>query len=261
VEDWVAELERGRFDAAWDLFLDRYRRLIFAAIRHYAQDYDDVMDVFARACEALRADNLRRIRTYTDQPQHRATFSTWLVTVVRHLTVDWFRHRDGRRRLSVVAEGLPPIRRRIFEHVFLDQRSHIEAYELIHAGEAPGLSFREFLSELRATYHAISAGRRGQILRDLAPLSAEVENLPADPTEPSATGAAEQSQIMERALNVLGPDDRMIVELFVLEELSAETVAKVLGLANAKAVYNRAYRALAVVREQLERAGVRREDL
>ena len=260
MEDWVAELERGRFDAAWDLFLDRYRRLIFAAIRHYAQDYDDVMDVFARACEALRADNLRRIRTYTDQPQHRATFSTWLVTVVRHLTVDWFRHRDGRRRLSVVAEGLPPIRRRIFELVFLDRRSHIEAYELIHTREA-ALTFREFLSELRATYHAISAGRRGQILRDLAPLSAEVENLPADPTEPSATGAAEQSQIMERALNVLGPDDRMIVELFVLEELSAETVAKVLGLANAKAVYNRAYRALAVVREQLERAGVRREDL
>ena len=35
--------------------------------------------------------------------------------------------------------------------------------------------------------------------------------------------------------------DRMILELFVLEELSAETVAKVLGLANAKAVYNRAY--------------------
>src|SRR5437667_354858 len=147
MEDWVAQLQQASPDAAWDLFLDRYRRLIFAAIRHYAQDYDDVMDVFARACEALRADNLRRIRTYTDQPQHRATFSTWLVTVVRHLTVDWFRHRDGRRRLSV------------------------------------------------------------------------------------------------------------------LEELSAETVAKVLGLANAKAVYNRAYRALAVVREQLERAGVRREDL
>src|SRR5207249_2059101 len=65
VEDWVAELERGRFDAAWDLFLDRYRRLIFAAIRHYAQDYDDVMDVFARACEALRADDLRRLRSWS----------------------------------------------------------------------------------------------------------------------------------------------------------------------------------------------------
>jgi len=261
VDDWVAELQEGRSDAAWDLFLDRHRRLIFAAIRHYAQDYDDVMDVFARACEALRADELRRLRSWVDQPEHRARFSTWLVTVVRHLTVDWFRHRDGRRRLSVVAEGLTPLRRRIFEHVFLDQRSHIEAYELIHSREAPALTFREFLSELRATYHAVSTGRRGQVLRDLAPASEAVESLPADPAGPSATGAAEQSQLMERALTMLVPDDRLIVELYVLEELPAETVAKVLGLANAKAVYNRAYRVLAVVREQLERAGVRREDL
>jgi len=145
--------------------------------------------------------------------------------------------------------------------VFLDQRSHIEAYELIHTREAPTLTFREFLSELRATYRLVSTGRRGQVLRDLAPASDAVENLPADPTGPSATGAAEQSQLMERALNVLDPDDRLIVELYVLEALPAETVAKILGLANAKAVYNRAYRALAVVRKQLERAGVRREDL
>ena len=50
MDAWVVELQRGRSDAAWDLLLDRYRRLIFAAIRHYAQDYDDVMDVFARVC-------------------------------------------------------------------------------------------------------------------------------------------------------------------------------------------------------------------
>jgi len=166
-----------------------------------------------------------------------------------------------RRRLSVVAEGLPPLRRRIFELVFLDRRSHIEAYELIHAGEAPTLTFREFLSELRATYHAVSTGRRGQVLRDLAPASEAVEDLPADPAGPSATGVAEQSRLLERALAMLTPDDRLIVELYVLEELPAETVAKVLGLANAKAVYNRSYRALSLVREQLERAGVRREDL
>jgi len=261
VDAWVVEFRRGKTDAAWDLFLDRYRRLIFAAIRHYAQDYDDVMDVFARTCEALRADELRRLRSWVEQSEHRARFSTWLVTVVRHVTVDWFRHRDGRRRLSAVAEGLPLLRRRIFEHVFLEQRSHIEAYELIHAREAPTLTFREFLSELRATYHAVSTGRRGQVLRDLAPASEVVENLPADPAGPTATGVAEQSQLMERALSMLSPDDRLIVELYILEELPAETVAQVLGLANAKAVYNRAYRALALLREQLERAGVRREDV
>src|SRR5438105_9159639 len=155
MEDWVVELQGGRPDAAWDRFLERYRRLIFAAIRHYAQDYDDVMDIFARVCEALREDDLARLRCYAEQPSHTARFSTWLVTVVRHLTIDWFRHRDGRRRLSAVASALPALRRRIFEHVFLDQRSHIEAYELIRAGEAPTLSFRGFLADLRATYLAV----------------------------------------------------------------------------------------------------------
>ena len=167
MEGWAAEPQSGRPDVAWDLFLDRYRRLIFAAIRHYAQDYDDVMDVFARVCEALREDDLRRLRGYVAQPEHRARFSTWLVTVVRHLTVDWFRHRDGRRRLSAVAEALPALRRRIFEHIFLDQRSHVEAYELIRSGEAPGLAFRQYLVELRATYGAVTDGRRGLILKEL----------------------------------------------------------------------------------------------
>ncbi|MGH7671379.1 MAG: RNA polymerase sigma factor [Gemmatimonadales bacterium] len=261
MEPWVAELQRARFDAAWDLFLDRYRRLIFAAIRHYAQDYDDVMDVFARVCEALRTDDLRRLRVYVDQPEHRARFSTWLVTVVRHLTVDWFRQRDGRHRLSTVAESLPPLRRRILEHVFLHQRSHVEAYELIHAGEAPSLSFREFLAELRATYRAVTDGRRGAVLRELGSPLPEDEVALSEPTGPSAADAVEQGGIIERALGALGPEDRLVVELYVLEELPADAVAKVLGLANPKAVYNKVYRALAALRERLERAGMRRGDV
>lgn len=43
MEDWMAELQAGRPEVAWDRFLDRYRRLIFAAIRHYAQDRKSVV--------------------------------------------------------------------------------------------------------------------------------------------------------------------------------------------------------------------------
>jgi RNA polymerase sigma factor (sigma-70 family) len=256
VEEWVAHLKEGRPDPAWDLFLARYRRLIFAAIRHYAQDYDDVMDVFARVCEALRDDDLRRLRGYVDQSKHRARFSTWLVTVVRHITVDWFRERDGRRRLSAAAEKLPALRRRIFEHVFLDHRSHLEAYELIRSREASSLSFREFQVELRATYRAVADGRQGQLLRELgvAP-TVEVEHDPPEPDPPVSRAE------LDNALACLSAEDRVAIELYVLEEMPAEAVARVLGLANAKAVYNRVYRALAVVRERLEQAGFRREDL
>ena len=256
MEDWVAELQRGRPDPAWDLFLTRYRRLIFAAIRHYAQDYDDVMDVFARVCEALRDDDFKRLRTYIAQPDHRARFSTWLVTVVRHLTVDWFRQRDGRQRLSAVAAGLPPIRRRIFEHVFLEHRSHLEAFELIRSGETAALSFSEFLAELRATYRAVTDGRRGQLLRELG--AAPPPEAHPDNPEPVTD---ESRALMERALCALSAEDRVAVELYVVEELPAADIARTLGLPNAKAVYNRVYRALAVVRAQLEQAGFRREDL
>lgn len=252
----MAQLMEGRPEPAWDAFLARYRRLIFAAIRHYARDYDDVMDVFARVCEALREDDLRRLRSYVDEPEHRARFSTWLVTVVRHITVDWFRERDGRRRLSALADKLPALRRRIFELVFRDHKSHIEAYELIRSGEASSLSFREFQSELRATYRAVTDGRHGQLLRELgvAP-TVEVEQDPPEADPPVSRAE------LENALACLSAEDRTAIELYVVEEMPAEAVARVLGLANAKTVYNRVYRALAVVRERLEQAGFRREDL
>lgn len=254
MDDWMVELRRGNSDGAWDLLLDRYRRLIFAAIRHYAQDYDDVMDVFARVCESLREDDLRRLRTYVAQGDHRARFSTWLVTVVRNLTIDWFRVRDGRHRLSVVAERLPPIQRAIFEHVFLNRRSHIETYELIRAGAAPTLSFRQFLSELRETYGAVTRGRRGRLL---AELGARVPNDPEAEAPAHDDGAIEQAELLEEALRALSPQDRLAVQMYVVDELPATDVARVVGLPNAKAVYNRVYRALAILRERLEQVGVR----
>lgn len=252
MEPWVAELERSRFDSAWDLFLGRYRRLIFAAIRHYVQDYDDVMDVFARVCESLREADLKRLRSYVGQAAHSARFSTWLVTVVRHLTIDWFRHRDGRRRLSTVAAELPPLRQRIFEHVFLHKRSHVEAYELMRSADSVDLSFGQFLLEVSATYRAVADGRRGRILRELGGPTPPL----ADTAEEHDT-ASERREDLEHALRSLSADERVAVELYVVEEMPAEAVAKVVGWPNAKAVYNHVYRALAALRTRLEQAGVR----
>ena len=256
-EAWIAPLSAGHLDVAWDAFIGRYRRIIFAAIRHYAQDYDDVMEIFAHVCEALREEDFRRLRSYISRPDHQARFSTWLVTVVRHLTVDWFRHRDGRRRLPALAEQLPPIQRRIFVHVFVESRSHVEAYELIRSAESPAMTFRDFLGELRAVYRAATANRRGTLLPDLGQLP------PSESEAPDAglEDATEQAALIERGLASLPPEDRVAVELYIVEELPANEVARIVGLPNAKAVYNKVYRALAVLRQQMESTGVRRRDL
>ena len=252
----MTELCRGNSDTAWDLFVARYRRVVFAAIHHYTQDPDDSADIFAWVCEALRADDLRRLRRYAGETDHTARTSTWLVTVVRHLTIDWFRHRDGRRHLSRIAESLPPVRRRIFELVYLDRHSHLAAYELIRTSVAPELTFAQFLAELRTTHETVTTGRYGPVVRAMAKAPD-----PAGAQAPATGETAERRAMLDDAVRSLNTGDRRAVDLYVIEERPAATVATMLGLPNAKAVYNRVYRALGVMRDRLEKRGIRRGDL
>lgn len=253
MERWFHELERGHLDAAWDRFLGRYRRLIFATIRHYAHQPDDVMDVFARVCEALRADGMARLRRYT--PEGGARFSTWLVVVIRNLAIDWYRSREGRTRLGAAAARLPALQQTIFREVFLHGRSHAEAYEVIRSREYFDLSFSVFLRELAEVYRALTGSGAGRLPRELTVRPPESQQQPDDGS------ASEMRRILADAMAGLGAAERLAVQLYVIDELPAAEVALLTGLANAKAVYNCVYRALATVRVELERAGYRRDML
>lgn len=230
--------------------------MIFGAIRRYTAEPDDVMDVFARVCEVLRQQDFARLRRCAVAVDPARPFSTWLVAVVHNLTIDWFRHRDGRARLSTAAAALPQLQQRIFAYVFLEQRSHIEAYELLRSRDGASLSFGVFLKELSATYAAVTEGRRGGVTAELAIPPPTSPDPPGDPAV-----VAEQQALLARALETLSPDDRLAVQLYVVDEMPAEQVARALGYPSAKTVYNRVYRALATIRAQLEQAGVRGGDL
>ncbi|HEV8509694.1 MAG TPA: sigma-70 family RNA polymerase sigma factor [Gemmatimonadales bacterium] len=256
VESWTAPLETGDPERAWDLFVARYRGLIFGAIRHYTGEPDDVMDVFARVCEAFREKQFARLRRCAAHAEPTRPLSTWLVAVVHNLTIDWFRHRDGRRRLSAIMTALPPIRQRIFQCVFVDGHSHVETYELLRSRDASDLPFGEFLTELSATYRAVRAGRHGHLAAELAVPPPAIPDAPPDPAI-----AAEQRVMLGRALEALPTEDRLAVQLYVVDEMPADQVARVLGYPNAKTVYNRVYRALGEIRSHLAQSGIRGGDL
>lgn len=257
MEPWLSKLHERDVEGAWDCFIERYRRLIFATIRHYAEDYDDVMDIFAWMCEALRQDDLARLRRYPQQKTHSAQFSTWLVAVVRNQTIDWFRHRKGRQRLSSIVQELPPVRQRIFQYVFQQSHSHVEAYELLRTRDGMELQFGEFLREVHATYQALSNGRKGRVMRELVgPFLPDPDLAIEAPQSPSDT-----AERLRDALASLSPADRLAVQLFVIDELPAADVARIVGWPNAKKVYNRVYRALAAIRADFERQGIGLGDL
>ena len=256
MEPWCAKLADGEVEAAWDLFVRRYRRLILATIRRILRDDEDVLDAFADVCQALSADDLARLRRYRDDTG-RARFSTWLVTVVHNRVVDWMRRRDGRPR-AVAPASLSPVQGRIYQHVFVEGRSHAEAYELVRAAAHGDLTFGSFLKELAETYRAAERDRGRGAWRHLAP---------PPPWEPTQTdiearlAAAEMRAPLARALDSLPPADRLAVQLYVVAGLPAEQIARMLDWPNAKAVYNHVYRALAALRRTVEDMGIGPDDL
>jgi hypothetical protein len=135
VETWRKELEAGHVDVAWADFIERYHRLIDVTIRRSLPEHDDALDAFAHVCERLSSCDLARLRKFSDRSVEGAKFSTWLVAVVRNLTVDFIRGRDGRPR-TVPPPSLTELRRRIYHMVLLEHCSHIESYErLLAQGE------------------------------------------------------------------------------------------------------------------------------
>src|SRR5207302_10172283 len=105
------------------------------------------------------------------------------------------------------------------------------------------------------TYQTATAG--GRLVAELA---SPLPDLGSDPPDDPGA-AAEQQAIIAAALETLPPGDRLAVQLYVVDEMPAEQVARALGYPSAKTVYNRVYRALAAIRARLERAGIKGKDL
>jgi DNA-directed RNA polymerase specialized sigma24 family protein len=154
-EPWLVKLRQGETEAAWDLLIERYHRLIAATVRHFVEGYDEVMDLFAYVCESLRADDPARLRKYAGLPEGRVRFSTWLVAVVRNLVIDWFRHLNGRKRLSKLVQELPPAQRAAFEKVYVGGLSPREAYDSVlsvasgpHANNSPASGTSAIMTKL-----------------------------------------------------------------------------------------------------------------
>lgn len=256
VEPWHARLAESDVEAAWSLFIDRYRRVILATIRRLIPG-DDAMEAFHHVCAALSKDRLARLRRYREDAPRQARFPTWLVTVVHNLVIDWQRQRDGRRRVRVPA-GLTSLQERIFTCVFVEHRSHAETYEILCASGDREVTLSRFLHALAETYRVVERERpRGAMHYFAAPppppaVDADAERLVA---------AAELSGRLSAAMAMLAEDERAALQLYVVEGMPAADVARTVGWPDAKAVYNRAYRTLKRLRAALEREGIRRRDI
>lgn len=251
MEVWRATLAAGDTDKAWSLFIQRYQPLIIAVIRRSIPDDDDVDDVLAEVCADLCHDALALPARHTDSG--KAKFSTWLVAVVHHRTIDWLRRRDGRRRVAA-PEGLSEFQQKIFDSIVSRRQTYVEAYEHINAHLRQKISFGGFMKEVLATFKSLEQATGKSVARYFPGPPDEI--VQAERHAHEATVLAETATAIESALTVLPSDERLAVQLFVVDELPAAYVAQIVGWPNTRAVYNRVQRALAVLRREVERRGI-----
>jgi len=97
-------------DAAWSDFVAVHSRLLLHVARAVTSDRDAAMDAYAHVLARLREDDFRRLRTYV--ADGRSKLTTWLVTVVRRLCLDWHRQRFGRARAQSSDDARAVLERR-----------------------------------------------------------------------------------------------------------------------------------------------------
>jgi RNA polymerase sigma factor (sigma-70 family) len=101
-------------ERAWKNFLESHSRLLCHVTRTAVRGYDEAMDRYAYVLERLRANDFRRLRTYT--PRSGAQFSSWLGVVAGRMCVDFCRERYGRPEGVEPSEALKA-RKRLLDFV------------------------------------------------------------------------------------------------------------------------------------------------
>jgi RNA polymerase sigma factor (sigma-70 family) len=177
--------ERSRL-AAWEVFVQKHSRLMMHAVRSLGGGYDAAMDRYAYVLDRLRADDFKRLRSYSAVASTK--FTTWLVVVTRRISTDYHRSRYGRVRGSDnpghVKEDTRKVRRRLADlltadidlNLISDERMLDPEHQVVHDEVFRGLD--EALSRLPARDRLLLALR----YEDVAP-AREIADLMAFPSQ------------------------------------------------------------------------------
>lgn len=255
----------GDADEQWSSFLEARAPLVLQVVHLFERDADQVQDCFVFVCEHLRRDGLRRIRKFREEGP--ASFETWLRAVVRHLCLDWRRHRDGRFRLPRAVTRLPELEQEVFRSLHLRGLSENEAFHSLKA-LWPSLT-REQLSGAAARVARAVDGRFSWLLLLRRPRFLSISSSPAgvDPAEaeaglvdpradPEAEAAEHEcSAALEESISRLPPRARFLVRLRFGQELPLEEVARLTGLSGPSQVERQLRQALEDLRAAMAARG------
>lgn len=145
-------------ERAWATFVDVHSRLLLHAIRQFGGSHDDVMDRYAYVLEQLRAQDFRRLRSWSGDGRSR--LSTWLVVVARRLCADYHRQRYGRSHAARSPADASRDRRRMLADFIVEELQAdsvaTDSEASTHADPEKSLRTAELLASLNRALRALA---------------------------------------------------------------------------------------------------------
>ncbi|HVS13870.1 MAG TPA: sigma-70 family RNA polymerase sigma factor [Thermoanaerobaculia bacterium] len=229
--------------------LPHVARIVAFLRRRHRLSREEAEDFQSWVHERLLEDGCRRLRVFSG----RSKLSTFLVTVVNRLFVDYRRQEWGQSRWtpSAIAVRLGPLAVRLEE---LWQRDGLSFHEaaawLVEHAEAD----RAELEEIAGSLPARPRARLGSLEGSADPVDSAADPETAVLVAERAARFGKLSAALERRLGELPAEDGCILRMHFLEGMTIAVVAEALHLEQ-RPVYRRRDRLLAEVRAALTADG------
>jgi len=253
------QLNSGDAGAAWAAFVDAYAGLMMRTVTQFEYEQERSNECFLYVCEKLYEDQFRRLLTFNTSG--RASFSSWLTTVVFNLCIDWHRKEFGRARMLPAIAALPAFDQRVYQYCYEEQMSAEECYELLKS-EIPGL-VRQQVPDALGRIHALLTPRqrwqlsvrlRGRNRGRTLPPHELLDRVPDPaPAPESLVRLHEEAETLQKALSRLTVAQRVLLHLRFREGLTYERIARMEHLGDAHRARRQVQSALQALRVEWQR--------
>ncbi|HET6274254.1 MAG TPA: sigma factor-like helix-turn-helix DNA-binding protein [Bacteroidota bacterium] len=229
----------------WEKFLSRFSNLILKIVWQFEKDYDEAMDKYLYVCGKLAGNNFAILRRFEEHHgDHPPQFTTWLASVAHNLCIDAHRAAHGRRQLPRAILRLSEFDREVFRLYYWRgySREEIEQ-QTANTPKRTATAVTESLEKIQSaeltTYQPLKPTLIQFDEQNVNHGSNEAEN-----------DFTEMLKWMERWLDELGEQERMIVKLWFWEDMSGRDIATAMRISPEHRVYSLLKKTMARLRER-----------
>jgi RNA polymerase sigma factor (sigma-70 family) len=249
--------------AAWSEFVELYTPLLMKAVRQFEFQQDRPGDCFLYVCEKLSDDGFRRLLRFN--ASGKASFNTWLNTVVFNLCVDWHRKEFGRAQMLPAISALPAFDQSVFRLNFEEGLAFETCLETLIA-DYPDLTRQQLSDAIARVHSSLTPRQRWQISlrnkrRKTGATSSHAELAGLTAAQPSPIRALQEERetaSLNAAMSKLDVDQKLILHMRFQQGLTLKMIAKILHLNDpyqARRLVQSAVKALSRQISRLENAG------